>query len=74
MLQRLLEGSPPAPAYLAAQVYAGLGDVSAAINYLERAAAERSAWIVFLKSDVFWDSMRSDSRFQAFLRRVSLDR
>ena len=73
LLRRLTAGPFPAPAYLAAVVQSGLGDTSAALANLERAYADHSAWIVFLKSQRSWDSMRSDPRFQALLRRVSLD-
>ncbi len=73
VLKRLTGGPFPTPAYLAATVYAGLGDTAAAMQQLERAYAEHSGWIVFLKSQRAWDSMRSDPRFRSLLRKVSLD-
>jgi DNA-binding winged helix-turn-helix (wHTH) protein/TolB-like protein/Flp pilus assembly protein TadD len=73
VLQRLTAGPFPAPAYLAAVVQSGLGDTSGALANLERAYDDHSAWIVFLKSQRSWDSMRGDPRFQSLLRRVSLD-
>lgn len=73
VLERLREGPFPVPAYLTAIVYSGLGETSAAMQQLERAYGEHSAWIVFLKSQRAWDSMRRDPRFRSLLRKVSLD-
>ena len=73
VLKRLTEGPFPVPAYLAAIVHSGLGDTAAAMQQLERAYAEHSAWIVFLKSQRSWDSMRGDPRFRALLSKVSLE-
>ncbi len=73
VLKRLTHGPFPVPAYLVAIVHAGMGDTAAAMDYLERAHAEHSAWIVFLKNQRIWDSMRGEERFRSLLRRVSLD-
>ena len=58
------------PAALMAQVYAALGDKDRAISELEQAYSARSLWMVFLKAEPQYDSLRSDPRFQALLRRM----
>lgn len=54
-----------------ALTYVGLGDKDQAFNWLETAYRERSA-MSMLKAYPFWDSIRSDPRFQDLLRRVGL--
>jgi tetratricopeptide (TPR) repeat protein len=52
-----------APFYSSA-VHAGLGDTGEALRLLEHAVAERNWNVAWLHLDLFWDSMRSDPRFQ----------
>jgi serine/threonine-protein kinase len=52
------------PIYCAA-VHAGLGETDEAIQYIQRAVAERNWHIAWLAVDPFWDTIRSDSRFHA---------
>jgi len=59
-------------AYDIAALYAGLGQKDEAFVWLERAYQERSSWLVWLKVDPQFDSLRSDSRFQDLLRRIGL--
>jgi TolB-like protein/DNA-binding winged helix-turn-helix (wHTH) protein/Flp pilus assembly protein TadD len=54
-----------------ALTYLGLGDKDQAFNWLETAYRERDA-VAMLKAYPFWDSIRSDPRFQDLLRRVGL--
>jgi hypothetical protein len=70
-LQRRSEGyvSP----YLIATIYAGLDKKDKAFEMLEKARQERSwdiAWQI--KADPRIDNLRSDPRFQSFLRRVGV--
>ncbi len=58
--------------YGLALVYAGLGENDQAFAWLNKGYAERTHWLVWLKLDPRWDSMRSDPRFQDLLRRVGL--
>ena len=58
--------------YGVALVYAGLGDRDKAFASLEKAHAERSHWLVWLKLDPRWDSLRADPRFADLVRRVGL--
>jgi TolB-like protein/Tfp pilus assembly protein PilF len=60
----------PTAAFLNA--YLGLGDTEEAFTWLERAAEERSNMTQFLKVHPFFDPLRGDPRFAAFLRRANL--
>jgi eukaryotic-like serine/threonine-protein kinase len=60
------------PAYNFAEVYIGLGEKEQAFALLERAYADRSMYLTFLKADPQFDSLRSDPRFKDLLRRVGL--
>ena len=51
-------------------LYAGLGDVDAAIGHLERSYAQSDVWLVWLNTDPRLDNLRADPRFQQLLRRV----
>ena len=50
----------------------GLGEKNQAFDYMEKAYSDRSAWLVNLKVDPFFDSVRSDPRFADLQRRVGL--
>ena len=60
--------SPMAFAYL----YALSGEREKAFEWLERAFAERSPWLVGLKYDPAFDRIRSDRRFTDLCRRIGL--
>jgi serine/threonine-protein kinase len=51
-------------------LYAGLGDVDAAMGQLERSYAQSDVWLVWLNTDPRLDSLRADARFQQLLRRA----
>ena len=57
--------------YDIALIYAGLGEKDQALAWLERAFAERSTWMPFLRVDTELDSLRSEPRFQDLLRRMN---
>jgi len=59
------------PALAVAQVYIGLGDRNRAFEWLSKAADQKDLDLT-LKWDSFYDSLRSDSRYQALLRRLKL--
>jgi len=52
----------------------GLGDRERAIDQLEKAYASDSQWLGWLRNDKTFDSLRSDSRFAALLKKLKLDR
>ena len=58
--------------YGVALVHAGLGEKDLAFAWLEKAVAERSHWLVWLRLDPRWDAIREDPRFQQLLSRVGL--
>jgi serine/threonine protein kinase/Tfp pilus assembly protein PilF len=55
-----------------ANVYAGLKDREQALDWLERAYEERSAWLVWINSDPRLDWLRDEPRFQQVLRKVGM--
>ena len=55
-----------------ALIHSALGEKDQAFQWLEQAYKDRSWWLVFLKVDPRFDSLRSDRRFEALLRRVGL--
>ncbi len=56
--------------YGLAQVYATLGDNSAALDMLDRAANEHAFEILFLRVDRSFDSLHENPRFEGLLKRV----
>jgi serine/threonine protein kinase/tetratricopeptide (TPR) repeat protein len=56
--------------YILAEDYAALGEKNEAMDWLEKAYEERDDWINWIKVDPNLDSLRSDPRFTALLRRV----
>ncbi len=69
-----LKGEQVKRSYLApihmALAYVFLGEKDQAFEWLEKAYAERSGWMVHLKVDPRFDSLRSDPRFADLVRRV----
>ena len=60
------------PPYNIAVVYLGLGERDEAFAWLEKANEEHDALVSFLKIFPQWDSVRSDPRFAAILKRIGL--
>ncbi len=60
--------------YEMATAHAVLGDKEKALDWLNRGLKERSACMPDLKADPRLDSLRSDARFQEFLKRVGFQR
>ncbi|MBA3805071.1 MAG: tetratricopeptide repeat protein, partial [Acidobacteria bacterium] len=56
--------------YLFAVVYDGLGDKDQTFAWLDNAVQDRSFFLIWLKVEPLFDSLRDDSRFQSLLRRV----
>jgi DNA-binding winged helix-turn-helix (wHTH) protein/TolB-like protein/Flp pilus assembly protein TadD len=57
-------------AYGVALVYAGLGDKEQAFAWLDKAFAERSHWLMWLRLDPRWKALRGDPRFAALVERM----
>lgn len=58
--------------YAVGLVYAGLGNRAETFRRLQMAFVERSHWLVWLKLDPRWASVRDDPRFKDMVRRVGL--
>ncbi len=57
-------------AYGVALVHAAIGDAEAAFTWLDRALAERSQWLVWLRLDPRFNTLRADPRFSGLLDRI----
>lgn len=67
-----LSGQRYVSPYHLAVVYNGLGMRAQALDQLENAADERYNWLVFLKVEPLFESLRSEPRFVALVHRVGL--
>ena len=56
-----------------AHVHAGLGDLDASLDNLERAAAMRSGWLAYCRVWPGFEGLRSNTRFQALLNKMALN-
>jgi serine/threonine-protein kinase len=68
-LERLHEREYVSPVALAT-VYLGLGDNSRALDWAERAHAERRGWLNYLTVNPLVDPLRGDPRFEALVDRM----
>ncbi|MCI0440890.1 MAG: tetratricopeptide repeat protein, partial [Chloroflexi bacterium] len=57
--------------YQIAAIYVGLGEKEPGLAWLEKSYTERALWLVYIKVDPQFDSLRGDSRFQDLLRRMN---
>ena len=71
-LERLMEASRTrhVSAYHVAVIHIALGDTTAALDWLERALAERSPWIGYLNVDPRVAPLRSQPRFRSLVGKV----
>ena len=58
------------PSYHIAIIHVGLGETDQALNWLEKAYAERSYWLTFLRVDPILDNLRSNTRYTELLQRM----
>lgn len=56
-----------------ASLHMALGENERALSWLERGYQERDGWLVELKAWPWFDSLRSDPRFQNLLKKVGLE-
>jgi tetratricopeptide (TPR) repeat protein len=57
-----------------AVIHIGLGQTSEALNQLDRAYEDRDGRLVQLKVNPVYDSMHSEARYRALLKRINLER
>jgi len=60
-----------ADAFHVALIHIGLREKGKAVQWLEKAYADRNPWMTLLKVDPWLDPLRSDPRFQDLLRRMN---
>ena len=60
--------------YWLALICFSLGQIDQGFNWLEKASEERSALIKYLKIEPVFDSVRSDRRFKAMLKKIGLEK
>jgi TolB-like protein/DNA-binding winged helix-turn-helix (wHTH) protein/Tfp pilus assembly protein PilF len=70
-LQSLSEHSY-VPPHAMVHVYLGLGDADKVFEWMEKSYQERSNSLLWLGSGALFDPVRSDPRFEAYLRKVGL--
>jgi hypothetical protein len=58
--------------YNISQSHARLGEMGPALEWLAKAFEQRDSRMVALKVDPCFDALRTDSRFQAIIKRVGL--
>ena len=61
------------PFYMAI-IYLGSGDIDKTFEWLEKACDERNFWLIFLKADPGFDSLHSEPRYHALLKKVGLEK
>jgi serine/threonine-protein kinase len=55
-----------------ATIHVGLDEIDRALDWAERAFAERRGWMCYLKVNPLMDPMRGQPRFDALVRRMNL--
>jgi len=71
-LKKRVERNQARPSAVAI-VYAGLNDRDHVFEWMEKAYDRRAEGVVYLKAQPYFDSLRSDPRRAAFLRRIGLE-
>ncbi len=59
------------PSSLFAQAFVGLGEKNRALGWMERAYEEHDQGMVYIKAYPGWDTLHSEPRFQALVRRMN---
>jgi adenylate cyclase len=62
------------PQFNLAMIHLGLGDRDRALDLLERASAADSQWMMYLKIDHIFDSLRADPRFAALMKKCHFEK
>ncbi len=58
--------------YLLAELYAFRGEKDLAFMWLEKAYLKKDSWLVFFKGDPLLKNLKSDSRYDAFMKKMNL--
>jgi len=62
------------PQFNLAMIHLGLGDRDRALDLLEQASAADSQWMMYLKIDRIFDSLRTDPRFVALMKKCHFEK
>jgi serine/threonine protein kinase/Tfp pilus assembly protein PilF len=54
-------------------VHIGLGDIDRAFIWLEKAYDERSSWLIYIHRSPIYESLHTDDRYNALLRKMNLE-
>ena len=71
--KRIAQGKYQSPFRIAVN-YAFAGLYSETLDWLEKAAEDRTPWLLELKIDPTWDPIRSHPRFIALLKKIGLEK
>jgi tetratricopeptide (TPR) repeat protein len=71
-LDRLVKQHADANAYGISEVYAFRGQLDEAMQWLDRAYAQRDSQLAYVKSDLPFKNLEADTRYKAFLRKMNL--
>jgi len=71
-LESSFDADPVSPLMLA-RAHVKLGDVNGAFHWLDEAVESRDSYARLLTVDPLWDPIRSDSRYDAVVRRLNLE-
>ena len=71
LLERSRQGY--VPPYHIAVVYAGLGDRENTLIWLERGSIEKDPRMIWLRSEHFWDDLRTEPRFIELMKKMRLE-
>lgn len=66
-----LSSSRFVPSFGRAMIYAGLGEKTASLDWLEKAFEER-AFLIWLKTEPIFEGLRDEGRFQALLKKMGV--
>ena len=61
------------PPYHFALIYNGLGETGKALDYLEKAFAEKDVHLVFLKVEPKWNDLRGEPRFIELMKKMNFE-
>jgi serine/threonine protein kinase/Tfp pilus assembly protein PilF len=71
ILERL-QARPHVAAHAVAAVHLGMGNVDAAIDWFDSAIEQHSMWVIWLKMEPMYDTLRASPRFSSLLAKVGL--
>ncbi len=70
-IERRTKGDQVESGFIAV-IYASMGENDKAFKWLEKAYEDRDRLLTFIKADFEWDNIRSDPRFNVFLKKMGL--